>query len=70
MATEKGWGIAGSFGLYVGWHMTRAAAIRDHVVELLGIGQKLGPLTAAQKRAWKEMQKEGDRAVKVTVTYR
>lgn len=69
MATETGWAIAGRYGLYVGWWMSRNAAIRDHVVDLLNVGQKSGRPTPAQMQGWKKLRKNGDRAVKVRITY-
>lgn len=68
--TERGWAVAGDFGLYMGWHISRTAAIRDHVVEKFGIGERTGRLTAAQKRAWARCRKDGGRAVKVELTYK
>ena len=70
MKTESGWAIASHFGLYIGWHMTRIAAIRDHIADKYDIGHRYGRLTEAQKRAWQRCRKEGDRAVRVTLTYK
>jgi hypothetical protein len=69
MAKETGWSIAGPYGLYVGWWMTRTAAIRAHVSQKLGVGGLSGPLTPRQKEAWQSCRRAGDRAVKVMISY-
>lgn len=78
MATQVGWAIVGDCGLYTGWRLTRRNMIAQHVSELWS-GHKdfgtisewcFGPrLSESQAAAWKRCQENGDRAVKVTITW-
>lgn len=52
---RTGWAICGEVGLYVGWWLTRAAAIKEHC-RLTG-------------RDWKYCRRRGDRAVKIEIRY-
>jgi hypothetical protein len=65
--TEKGWAIAGPYGLYTGWWTTRKAAIkahaRDHVL------WAAGSAGYTMLEVWKMCKKEGDRAVRVSIRY-
>ena len=73
MATEHGWAIANeTTGLYIGWHMTRNDAIGEHVSQTTGIGvHSLGRrLNNVQSGLWKTLKKNGDRAVKIKITYK
>ncbi len=77
MPTEKGWAIIGSCGLYVGWYQTRASMIAHHVHDTwtgasepphqFALSGKLNPL---QQYGWRQCQKRGDRAVRVSITYK
>lgn len=70
MAKEKGWAIASDTGLYVGWSMTRKEAIAEHINALFETrGSGWGALTAEQRKFWRQQQRKGDRAVKVTISY-
>ena len=53
--TEKMWAIAGRFGLYAGVFFTRGAAVDLHCS---GVG-----------KTWAQCKRDGDYAVKVTVSY-
>lgn len=59
---SKFWAIHGPFGFYTGTYLTRRAAIRDHVICLMG------PVDIP--RGWRELKRNGDRAVKVLVRKR
>ncbi len=65
MPTEKGWAIDGPHGLYVGWWLTRKAAIEEHVRHKVILGPSADPI----KDIWKLCQKAGDRVVRVTIKY-
>lgn len=74
---QIGWAIAGEHGLYVDWRQTRLAMIAQHVSDRCFVGEerpsefvngcKLDPL---QNERWKRCRRQGDRAVKVTITWR
>jgi hypothetical protein len=74
--SEAGWAIVGNCGLYVGWHRSRSQTIAQHVSDLWsgrgGFGE-ISPygsrLDDQQKLAWAKCKANGDRAVKVTITY-
>lgn len=81
MATEHGWAIFGESGLYTGWHMTRVGMIAQHVSMLAspvthGDPEHVNPfalsgrLDEAQKRIWERCKQNGDRAIKIKITYR
>lgn len=53
--TINGWSIIGECGLYVGWHFTRKDMISQHTGDL--------------GRDWVECKRNGDRAIKVQITY-
>jgi hypothetical protein len=53
--TQTGWAIAYSGGLYVGWWQTRKDAVSTHC-DLLG-------------RTWQDCKDNGDRVVKITITW-
>lgn len=69
------WAIKYSEGFYTGTYLTRADAIADHVNGMfrfhasnkpgLKHGRKLNP---EQLKDWDRCRRQGDRAVKVTVT--
>ena len=63
--SESGWAITGRLGLYTGWWFTRRDAIRAHVHDKLIVPC---PQFSTVQDAWKHCRKNGDRAVKVTVT--
>ena len=76
--TQQGWAIAGKYGLYVGWSQTRVAAIAQHVSDLWSGRGGFGDISrfpdargidAIQADAWKRCKRNGDRAVRVTITY-
>ena len=75
--TEQAWAIAHPRGLYIGTHKTRAQMIAEHVHFMRLSSEtptKINPglgsaLDADQKERWKRYRKNGDRAVKVTLTY-
>lgn len=66
MPKETGWAITGKYGLYIGWWQRRRDAIEAHVRDKVICGASKDPVNDI----WKMCQKNGDRAVKVTVTYR
>ena len=70
--TEQGWSIYNpDVGLYIGWYLTRASAIADHVGSLNSNISRLvcgRTLSDDQKREWERCKMRGDRAVKVTVS--
>jgi hypothetical protein len=55
LKTINGWSIIGIHGLYVGWHFTCEEMIYQHTNDL--------------GRSWDECRKNGDRAIKVQITY-
>jgi hypothetical protein len=69
----KAWAIASSRMLYYGTYPTKRMAIANHVFafdkKLFEAGPALWdqPLNDRQKAVWKERQKCGDEAVKVTI---
>lgn len=70
MPVENGWAICSGDGLYVGWQMSRAEAIAEHVSALYGTaGRGLSGLCHEQVVAWKKCKKRGDRAVKIKIIY-
>lgn len=71
MNLRDGWAIIGKHGLYVGWHQTRRQMIAEHVGDLHGVSRFAGRgLDESQLAAWRECQKNGDRAIKVSISYR
>lgn len=54
MKPEIGWAIKGNYGLYIGWWMTRRAAIGAHCRE--------------KGRTWRDCRKHGDRVIKVKIS--
>lgn len=78
MAARKqtGWAVVGRHGLYVDWRRTRNAMIAQHVHDICFRGEeqpsefvhgrKLDPL---QSERWKRCRRNGDRAVKVTISW-
>lgn len=76
MASAKRWAIVGNCGLYVGQELTRAAAIAKHVHDGRLFGEPEvsrwaihGILSPDQRAIWRRCRKNGDRAVKVTITW-
>lgn len=74
MPSETVWIIVGEeCGAYLELSSSRRAAIAKHVNDLDELCYEkqniLGPLTADQKRAWKERRQRGDRAVRATLTW-
>jgi hypothetical protein len=72
MKLREGWAIIGCHGLYVGWHQTRRQMIAEHVADIHGVcsyASSWRGLDESQKAAWRECQKKGDRAIKVTISY-
>jgi hypothetical protein len=70
--TQEGWAIAGELGLYTGWWQTRNDAIAAHVRDLRSVIDARRPrsnLTVEQAREWSACKKNGDRAVRVTITF-
>ena len=58
---DRGYAIYNpDFGLYAGWFPTRQGAINIHVRDLKYVGIKTN---------WAECRKEGDRCVKVVLSY-
>ena len=56
MITEIGWSIYNKeHGLYYGWCLTKRDAIREHCCHL--------------DKAWEHCRKDGDKAVKIEITY-
>ena len=72
MPKEHGWAIVGDHGLYIGWQLTRNDAIGDHVSAVTGIGCHAlgGRLSREQAQLWKQRKAMGERAVKVTISYK
>lgn len=76
MPKESGWAIVGNHGLYVDWRPSRVSAIAQHVHDCCRIdeerpsefttGRSLDPL---QKERWQRCRSNGDRAVKVTISW-
>lgn len=71
MKRENGWAIAGPHGLYTGWWQTRAQAICGHLIGYHG-GNAAATrgLTDAERQRWKRRKADGDRCVRVTLTYK
>ena len=68
MKLREGWAIIGPHGLYVGWHLTRREMVARHVADLEGISSMtFGELTEDQRLAWRQCQKRGDRAIKISI---
>jgi len=71
--TEYGWAIAGAgdFGLYAGWWTRRNDAIGEHVSQMTGIGVHCvgGRLSREQAAEWLKRKRNGDRAVRVKLSY-
>lgn len=63
--TTNGWAIVGWCGLYIGWWPTRREAIAAHVRD-----KRMQSFRGDDAALWKKCQKDGDRAVKVKITYR
>ena len=61
------WAIIGNYGLYTGTWFTRKEAIREHCHENLIIPSTLHPDIQS---AWRRCQKNGDKAVKVKITWK
>lgn len=66
MPKETGWAIKGTNGLYTGWWRRRRDAIEAHVSDKVISGASKNPM----KDIWKRCQKDGDSAVKVTISYK
>lgn len=77
MATQHGWAIAmEGERLYIGWQLTRGAAIAAHVLEVRRVND---PVTSGfyvrrrldedQAALWKACRQRGDRVVRVKITY-
>lgn len=71
--SEKLWFIVGRHGLYVGGRGSRREAIREHVNALdegcYKAPRAWGALSAMQRKVWKRCRRDGDRAVKATVSW-
>ena len=74
--TSSGWAIASKTGLYTGWHITRSAAIAEHVHDVRRFEDPpvsrfaiRGRLDKEQREQWSRAKRRGDRAVRVTITY-
>jgi hypothetical protein len=52
---EKGWAIAGVYGLYTGWWLTRKEAIKAHC--------------RGRCMTWQQCRRKKDRAVKIEISY-
>lgn len=73
---QIGWAIIGKSGLYVDWRQTRLGMIAKHVHDKCGCNEeqpsefvshrKLDPL---QRERWERCRSQGDKAVKVTITW-
>jgi len=68
---EMGWAIVGRHGLYVGWHRVRREMIAEHVGDIHGVSSFTTSrgLDESQMSAWRACQRNGDRAVKVMISY-
>lgn len=73
---QRGWGIVNrSNALYFGWSITRCCAIAQHVHDRSKVGEPqpsqlaYDGLDELQKRAWERCRRNGDRAVKVTISW-
>ena len=72
---QTGWAIIGLYGLYIGWAQTRKAMIAEHVHNKCRATEEqpsqfaTSALDPLQRERWKRCQAEGDRAVKVTITW-
>jgi hypothetical protein len=62
------WAIIGESGLYVGQCLTKRDAIAEHVATRNKALSAFAPLDDAQLAEWNRCKKNGDRAVKVTIT--
>ena len=78
MPVEKRWVIVGVHGLYIDQRMTRAEAIAAHVHAYRGcdgIPEDIsefaygGGLDATQRAAWARLKRQGDRAVRATISF-
>lgn len=74
--TQVGWAIAGKCGLYVGWHVKRLDMIAEHVRDMRRVSDPetsgyavRGRLSADQSRIWERCKRNGDKAVKIKITY-
>jgi len=63
---ETMWAIHGACGLYTGTWFRRKEAIREHVNAKFIIPS---PRFSSEKQAWNFCKKNGDKAVKVEITY-
>ena len=77
MPTKTAWAIKGNYGLYSGTSFSRAQAIADHLADtVLGgwpafarSGSRGCGLSKEQREAWENRRRNGDRAIKVRITY-
>lgn len=71
--TTTWWAIEGKTGLYYGGNRTRLEAIASHVHGRYRWTESQWPsnrsLRPMQAQDWAKCKRQGDRAVKVTVTY-
>lgn len=72
------WGIVNNGCLYTGQHITRGQTIAEHVSNIwsqrAGFGEispyvRGGSLNADQYRAWQLCRKNGDRAVRLEISW-
>jgi len=70
------WGIVGKYGLYIGQWQSRKDAIAAHVYETRHIDEKPtsqfvfgGALDELQRRRWDRCKRNGDRAVKLQISW-
>jgi len=77
--TETRWAIVGDYGLYTGQCLTRREAILEHVNAKGVPNGNWGPTketlysvpvgVEALMKGWRYWRKQGDRAVKTTITW-
>jgi hypothetical protein len=67
--TDTRWFIVGVHGLYIGQWLTRKSAIEGHCLDYIW-GHETTPATPFElETEWKRCRADGDRAVKVKITY-
>jgi hypothetical protein len=74
MAKETRWVIVGENGLYTGQWLTRREAVIAHSALMRSIddpelSQHAWTLSTAHREVWNRLRRQGDRAVKATITY-
>jgi len=50
---QVGWAIKGTYGIYVGWRLTRKEMIENHIKDT--------------GRTWDYCRRKGDRAIKIII---